>query len=278
MRGLLREMLQLTERRRPFAVCTVVDTEGSVPGKLGATMVVTTDGAARGTVGGAGLEENVKAAAVEALRTGKGSLRHFDLAKWKEGGLNSICGGSVEVSILVHRPLPHLLLFGGGHCAKALADIAPTLEWDVTIVDARDEYANAARFPGAFQTIAADPSSWVRTVELSDYSHAYLLGHSWETDVGILSGLLPRFSGFVGAIGSEAKRHHMTEELRRRGLPDRLIARVVCPIGRDIGAESPEEIAVAVAAEVVATLREPAPPPATSVTVRGSRRDVAGPS
>ncbi|MBI2077144.1 MAG: XdhC family protein [Euryarchaeota archaeon] len=257
MRGLLREMLHLTERRRPFAVCTVVETEGSVPGKLGSTMVVTEDGTARGTVGGAGLEDKVKAAALEALRSGQGGVRHFDLAKWKPGGLNSICGGSVDVSVLVHRPLPHLLLFGGGHCGKALSDIAPTLDWDVTLVDARAEYANRERFPNAVAAVAAPPAAWAKEADLSDYSHAYLLGHSWELDVEILAALLPRFPGFVGAIGSAAKRHHIESELRKRGIPDRHIDRIVCPIGAPVGAESPEEIAVAVAAEIVGTLKRP---------------------
>src|SRR5688572_17575132 len=157
MRALFREMLALTERRQPFVVCTVVDTEGSVPGKIGSTMVVTADGKTRGTVGGAGLEEKVKAAALEALRGAKGGVRHYDLANWKPQGLNSVCGGSVDVSILVHRPVPHLLLFGGGHCGKALAQLADIVEWDVTVVDAREEYANHERFPNALKVHAGDP-------------------------------------------------------------------------------------------------------------------------
>src|SRR5688572_8144502 len=137
MRAMLREMLQLTERRAPFAVCTVVQTEGSVPGKVGSVMIVTRDGTARGTVGGAGLEEKVKAAARAALASGTGGLETFDLAKWKPDGLNSICGGTVTVSIIVHRPLPHILIYGGGHCGKALADMAAVLDWDVTVIDPR---------------------------------------------------------------------------------------------------------------------------------------------
>lgn len=255
MRALLREMLNLTERRRPFAVCTVVDGLGSIPGKIGSTMVVTPDGRTRGTVGGAGLEEKTKALALDALRSGRGGLHHFDLAKWKPGGLNSICGGSVDISILVHRPLPHLLLYGGGHCGKALADIAATLDWDVTVVDRRTEYANPERFPHAVGTHAADPPGWTRAADLASFTHAYLLGHSWEIDAAILAELLPRFSGFVGAIGSEAKRRTLVRELRVRGLSDTDVARIVCPIGVDIPAEAPEEIAVAVAAEIIGTLK-----------------------
>lgn len=255
MRALLREMLSLTERRHPFAVCTVVDAEGSVPGKVGATMIVTPEGRTRGTVGGAGLEEKTKAAAREALRSGKGGLHRFDLAKWKPGGLNSICGGTVTISVLVHRALPHLLIYGGGHCGKALADLAQTLDWDTTVVDVRSEFAHPERFPHSVGVHPTDPATWTRTADLNSYSHAYVLGHSWEIDVKILAELLPRFSGFVGAIGSEAKRHHLLAELRTRGVPAQLLERIVCPIGTEIGAESPEEIAVAIAGEIISTLK-----------------------
>lgn len=264
LRALLREMLALTERREPYAVCTVVGAAGSVPGKVGSTMLVTPAGRTRGTVGGAGLEEKVKKLALESLATGKSGLHHFDLAKWKPGGLNSVCGGSVEISVQVHRALPHLLLFGGGHCGKALADLSANLDWDVTIVDARSEYANEERFPEAVGAHAMDPAEWTRTADLSAYTHAYLLGHSWELDTKILSELLPRFRGVVGLIGSEAKRTRMMEDLAKAGIAPALLDRVVCPIGVSIGAEAPEEIAVAVAAEVISTLRRSGGAPAES--------------
>lgn len=256
MRALWREMLTLSERRRPFVVCTVVDAEGSVPGKVGATMIVTPDGRNRGTVGGAGLEEKTKRLALEALRTGRSGLHHFDLARWKEGGLNSVCGGSVDISLLVHRPVPHLLLFGGGHCGKALADLCASLEWDVTVVDVRPEYANRERFPDATDVHAEAPADWARRADLAGYTHAYLLGHSWELDVDVLEALLRRYEGNVGVIGSEAKRRSLVDRLRQRGIDEAHLDRIACPIGVPIGAESPEEIAVAIAAEVIATLKK----------------------
>lgn len=256
MRGLWREMLSLAERRRPFAVCTVVHADGSVPGKVGSTMIVTPDGTTRGTVGGAGLEDRVRRAAAEALAGGgKGELLHYDLANWKEGGINSVCGGSVDVSVLVHRPVPHLLLVGGGHCAKALAAIADALEWDLTVVDARPEYADRERFPAAAEVVAAEPGAWLRETDLAPYTHAYLLGHSWESDTDALVELAPRFPRLLGIIGSAAKKRKMFEAARRRGVAQARLDRVVIPIGLDIGAESPEEIAVSVAAEVINSLK-----------------------
>lgn len=250
-------MLSLAERRQAFAVCTVVEAAGSVPGKVGSTMVVTASGAAKGTVGGAGLEEKVKALAIAALHNGgKGGLHHFDLANWKPEGLNSVCGGSVEVSVLVHRPLPHILVYGGGHCGKALADVAATMDWDVTVVDPRPEYAGRERFPHA-QAVAApaDPAAWTRAADLAPFSHAYVLGHSHEVDAAILAALLPRFEGVVGVIGSQAKKRSLFERLRQAGVPQARLDRVVMPIGTPIGAEAPEEIAVAVAAEIITTLK-----------------------
>jgi xanthine dehydrogenase accessory factor len=249
-------MLSLAERRRPFAVATVVDAEGSVPGKIGATMIVTDDGRAEGTVGGAGLEEKVKELCLAAIASGRGGLHAFDLAAWKPEGLDSVCGGTVHIAIQAYPPLPHLLLFGGGHCGKALADIAAPLDWDVTVVDGRAEFADAARFPQGTQSVVEDPAAFAATADLSDYSHAFLLGHAHDLDARTLKALLPRFGGFVGAIGSKAKWTHFRQRLLSWGVDERRVDAVVCPIGAPIGADTPEEIAVAVAAQVIESMKK----------------------
>src|SRR5258706_12469188 len=115
--GIQREILRLTETRIPFALCTVVEVKGSVPGKLGAQMIVRADGSQMGTVGGAGLEEKVKAAAREAMKTRKGGTQAYDLMRRKPGGLDSVCGGTVSVFVEPILPKPHALLCGGGHFA-----------------------------------------------------------------------------------------------------------------------------------------------------------------
>lgn len=252
--SLLREAADLSERGVPSALAVVVATTGSVPGKVGAAMLVTLDGASRGTVGGAGLEEKVKALCREAIRAGKGGVRSFDLARWKEGGLDSVCGGTVEVAIHVLQPVPHLLLVGGGHCSLALARVLDLLEWGYTVVDSRPAFADPERFPRARAVHAARPADLVRAEEdLSRFSHAYLLGHSHEEDGDALVELLSRgYSGVVGVIGSRSKLHAFRERGVARGLSVQAFERVRCPIGVDVGATTPEEIAVAVAAEVVA--------------------------
>lgn len=256
MRSRIRDILELYDRRQPFVVCTVVDAHGSVPGKIGATMIVTASGHLRGTVGGAGLEENVRDLALHALRSGaKGRVHRFDLANWKPGGLDSVCGGTVDVSIMVHRPLPHILILGGGHCGLALAELAATMDWDVTVVDPREEFATKQRFPYAVATHAQEPSEWIEGHPLEEFSHAYVLGHSHDVDTAALAALLPRFTGHVGLIGSLAKRQSIVDRLRTQGIADQALTRVQCPVGVDVGAETPAEIAVAIAAEIISTLK-----------------------
>jgi len=134
--------------------------------------------------------------------------------------------------------------------------VAATLDWDVTVVDPRPDYAARERFPHTHDVAAvADPAAWTRSADLSSYTHAYVLGHSHEVDASILAALLPQFDGVVGVIGSQAKKRSLFERLRRAGVPQTRLDRVVMPIGTPIGAEAPEEIAVAVAAEIITTLK-----------------------
>ncbi|MHB8606304.1 MAG: XdhC family protein [Thermoplasmatota archaeon] len=255
MKRILAEMQRLYDARVAFVECRVVDAVGSVPGKLGATMLVPERGAIVGTVGGAGLEEKVKTLARAALAGGKGGVHEFTLANWREGGLDAVCGGTVKVALTVHRAMPHLLLLGGGHVAKALADQCDLLEWSYTVADSRAEFANAERFPRADATVAQPLDKWLSAADLARFSHAFILGHDHKLDVEALEALLPRFAGHVGVIGSKAKHTSIVERLRKRGLDDARIARIHTPIGLDIGAETPEEIAVAVVAEIMGTSR-----------------------
>ena len=268
--SLLRTAAELAERGVACAIATVVSATGSVPGKVGATMLVTVDGTSRGTVGGAGLEERVKKLCVEALRTGQGGVHTFDLARWKENGLDSLCGGTVEVAIALVHPTPHLLLIGAGHCSRALAQLCDVLEWGYTIVDSRAEYATIDAYPTAREVACGSTAGYIDGHEdLTRFTHAYIMGHSHEEDAEALLALLSRgFPGIIGVIGSKSKMHAFRARAAERALD---ASRVRCPIGLDIGARTPPEIAVAVAAEVLRDLREPT----QDHSIRSSRAETA---
>ena len=250
-RRLTREALRLMELHQAFVRATVVRTTGSVPGKLGASMIVRTDGSFVGTVGGAALEERVKELAERALRDRTGDLHHFDLQAWKPGGLPSLCGGAVDIAIEYVAARPNLLLWGGGHVAHALAALLPTLEYDYSVADDRPEWVGAERFPSAERREVLAPADLWRTFEPSSFTHLYLLGYDAQKDLEVLHGALERFPNAIGLIASAAKREHMYATLRARGVAREAIARIHSPVGLDIGAQSPAEIAVAIVAEIV---------------------------
>jgi xanthine dehydrogenase accessory factor len=255
--SVLREAADLSERGVPCALATVVTATGSVPGKVGATMLVTVDGTSKGTVGGAGLEERVKALCREAIQRGSGGVHSFDLANWKPRGLDSVCGGTVTISIHVVQATPHLLLIGGGHCSLALARIADVLDWSHSVVDSRPGYADAERFPHARALATEAPADFLAHVEdLSRFSHVYIMGHSHAEDGEALVALLSRdYAGTLGVIGSRAKMRAFQTRAAEKGIPASAFDRVRSPIGVDVGAQTPAEIAVAVAAEIIADVR-----------------------
>lgn len=256
-RTLTRLALRLLEERVPFARATVVRTEGSVPGKRGASMIVTPTGDAFGTVGGAALEERVKEAAAAALQSRRGDLFHYDLRAWSPGGLPSLCGGSVDIAVEYVAARPNLLLWGGGHVAHAVARLLPTLEYDYSVADDRADWVTLERFPGAEHREVVDPVRLWDRFEPARFSHLYLLGYDATKDTEVLASSLGRFTGHIGLIASRPKRTRILAELRRRGLPEREIRRIRSPIGVPIAAESPAELAVSIAAEIIQDLHAP---------------------
>ena len=258
---LLRRMVELLDRRIPFAVATVVSARGSVPGKLGARMIVLEDGTQEGTVGGAGLEERVKALATRAIQDHRSGTHHFELARQKPDGLDSVCGGGVEVFVEYMAPRPHLLICGGGHVGLALATLSDQLDYSYSIADVRPEFATAERFPGARGRHSGTPEDLLREVDLSRFSHLLVVGHEHSVDSHLVASALESgFSGYIGVIGSRNKRREFRERCQERGISSETFEkRVTCPIGLPIGAETPDEIAVAVMAEVIRGYRETTP-------------------
>ncbi len=255
---LLAQAAQLLSHGQPLAMATVLRVEGSVPGKQGAKMLVLEDGSTKGTIGGAGLEEIVKAHAREVLSTHTSRSERFDLSRWKEGGLDSLCGGSVTVVIEYLRPPPRLLMIGGGHVARAVADQCDLLGLGYGVIDDRPEFASAERFPKAQVLMTSEPAAALRTLsarELRGFSDALLLGYSYHVDVAALDVLLERFPGIIGVIGSRTKWTAMCKILRANGHPPERLEGVHCPVGLSIGANSVPEIAISIVSQIIASDR-----------------------
>jgi xanthine dehydrogenase accessory factor len=251
---MLREALRLWEAHQPFVTATVVRAVGSVPGKVGATMILRSDGSTVGTVGGAALEERVKELARTALQDHRSDLHHFELQTGRPGGLPSLCGGAVDVAVEYVRVRPQLMIWGGGHVARAFADLLPALEIDFSVSDDRPEWVGPDRFPSALRREVVAPEELWERCDPAEYSHLYVLGYDAGKDLELLQASAGRFTGFVGLIASRTKRERMFRSLRERGVPRSWIERIRSPVGIAIGAESPAEIAVSMAAELIRDL------------------------
>lgn len=254
-RRIAREALRLMDAHLDFVRATVVDMVGSVPAKTGSSMLLRPDGSFLGTVGGAALEEQVKEICRRSLSDRASALHTFDLAKWRDGGLPSLCGGRVTIAIEFVPARPNLLLWGGGHVAQSLATILPTLEYDYSVADDRPDWVGADRFPHADRREVVRPAELWERFEPAAFTHLYILGYDAILDTEVLASALERFPNVIGFIASETKRAHVYAELRRRGASDASIARIRSPVGLAIGAQSPSEIAVAIAAELIEGMR-----------------------
>ena len=259
--------------RRRVVVASVVQTSGSVPGKVGARLAVaeSTDGF-HGTIGGAGLELKVLNRCMEILENyfePFGEVQTFGLNKGAKGyevqPLDSLCGGRVTVSIELIIPPPHVLMMGGGHCANSLAKTINSLNWHHSVTDSREEYCNVEAFPKASELIHSSVSEFLNKenhASINRFSDILLLGHDWSEDQERLLGLLklcqnndskldgktfPR----IGVIGSRSKWQSFCKAAIKDGVNSQILEQVICPIGINIGAESPEEIAIAVTAQIL---------------------------
>lgn len=245
----------------PCALCTVIEAAGSSPRKAGAHMLVIPSlgspdqpPAIIGTIGGGAIEHEVITEALNALRDGipKTVARHLTQE------LGMCCGGRMAVFIEPQCYAPPLWLFGAGHVAAPLSQVAALAGFSVTVIDARPDQAHPARFPAAHQVLCEPPllalDHLLRDRDPSQV-FALVLTHDHALDEAIVSRLLPLPLRYLGVIGSIRKREKFKQRLRADGAADADIDRLRAPIGLNIGAITPAEIAVSVVAELILTRR-----------------------
>lgn len=262
-------VIDQVKKGQRIAIATVINAKGSVPGKPGARLALNSKGDSFGTVGGAGLElkiqknlEKLLNDKTDSRRKKGGLIETFQLYKDAKGkevtALDSLCGGRVTVSMEVIEPMPHILIAGGGHVGKSVAIVADSLGWNYSVFDVRKDYSNNEKYPLAVETITSSVKLFLdseNSESIKRFSDILLLGHDWAVDQELLLGLLkikgeenrPR----IGAIGSKSKWSSFRNEALENGIKESWFNSARCPIGLEIGAETPEEIGLAVCAEIL---------------------------
>lgn len=249
---ILRAAVAALDRGEGFALVTVLEVEGSSPASPGQKMIVRPGGATQGTVGGGAVERLAQEEALTRLASGRGGVRSFDLDPDADDGIGSLCGGMVLMSFEIFAPARRLLLFGAGHVALAFARLCAQLGWAHAVVDGRHELLSSERFPAASARVENDPGEFAAREDLAGYSHLVIFTHDHLLDGAILRAIAPRgYPGYVGMIGSARKWAETRRALETEGIPRPWLDSVHCPIGLSIGSRTPEEIAVAIAAEMI---------------------------
>src|SRR6201986_2910442 len=224
------------ERGEPAALVTIVSTTGSTPQRVGAKMLVFGDGKTVGTIGGGCYENDAFWKAREAISARKPQLVHYELSDdfAQETGL--ICGGQMDVYIEPIEPSPELYIVGAGHVGFHLARIAQEVGFRVHVVDDREKFANAERFPSAVEIVVDDIPAWIARTPIPAHAYVVIVTRGHTNDLEAVRARGPGDLRYMGLIGSRAKVAKIYDELSAARMPAETLARVHAPIGLDIGA------------------------------------------
>jgi len=249
------EIVKLRREGRRGAAATIVNVRGSVPSFETAKMLVRDDGSILGTIGGGCVEAEVWQAAREVMESEKPRSLTFNLNQNPKFDTGLVCGGTLDIFIEPILPPALLYIFGAGHISVNLYKIANNAGFDVTVVDDRETYANRERFPQACEVIAEDFDQAMRRLTPSESSYIVIVTRGHRDDMRVLRWAVQTRAKYIGMIGSKRKTIAIFRELTSEGIPAAMFERVHAPIGLDIGAVTPEEIAVAITAELIAARR-----------------------
>jgi xanthine dehydrogenase accessory factor len=240
------------ERGEQAALVTIVSTTGSTPQRIGAKMLVYADGRTVGTIGGGCYENDAFWKAREAIGNRRPRMVHYELSDdfAQETGL--ICGGQMDVYIEPIEPSPELYVVGAGHVGFHLARLAHEVGFRVHVVDDREKFANRERFPDAVEIVVDDIAAWIARASLPPHAYAVIVTRGHTNDLEAMRALAPRELRYLGLIGSRAKVARIYDALVSDRMAPELLERVHAPIGLDIGAVTPQEIAVSILAELIA--------------------------
>ena len=257
MRGILEELLAAIDDRRPVVLATVVDTSRSVPRRAGSKMLVHADGTISGTIGGGEMEARAIAEALDALVVGRPRRVNYSLLDPSTGD-PGVCGGDVEMYLEPYMPQTTIFVVGLGHVGRAVVELATWLGYRVVAWDDRPDVGSdiAVSSSGAVSTsgvstLGGSITEALAVEPIDEHCRIVMVTRNVALDVEVLPALLATPAPYIGLMGSERRWKTTQSKLREIGVGDADLARIVAPIGIEISAETPSEIAVSIMAEVI---------------------------
>lgn len=249
------ELVRLRRLGQKCALATIVEVRGSIPSYQSAKLLVREDGSMTGTIGGGCVEAEVWNAAREVLATEKPRQLSFNLGQDAAYDNGLICGGQLQIYVEPVLPVPRAFIFGGGHISKSLSKVASLAGFDTVVIDDRDTFANRERFPEAAEVHAAEYEEVFPRLGITENSYLIVVTRGHRDDMRVLRLALGAQTRYVAMIGSKRKVIGVIKELEKEGIPRQAFERIHAPMGLEIGAVTPEEIAISVVAEMIAVRR-----------------------
>jgi|SRR5690348_8343514 len=255
---LFEEIVRMRREGRRGALATIVHTNGSIPSYESSRMLVREDGSIAGTIGGGCVEADVWAAAKDVIVSELPRKMTFNLNNEAAYDSGLICGGTLEIFVEPILPQPKLYLFGGGHVSTALARVAHLAGFAIGVIDDRASFANAERFPMASDIFTTYEDAFAQ-LKPNAMTYLAIITRGHKDDMRVLEWAVGTEARYIGMIGSKRKVLSVYKALGKNGIPMEKFDRVYAPVGLEIGALTPEEIAVSVTAELIAIRRNASP-------------------
>ena len=251
------EIIRLRKLGQKCALATIVQVRGSIPSFESAKLLVREDGSMLGTIGGGCVEAEVWNAARDVIETEKPRHLNFSLGQDAAYDNGLICGGQLNVFVEPVVPQPTAIIFGAGHISKSLSKVATLAGFRTVVVDDREQFANRERFPEADEVHAGEYEQVFPELIVNETSYVVIVTRGHRDDMRVLRWAVGTTARYIAMIGSKRKVISVIKELEKEGIPAAAFERIFAPMGFEIGAVTPEEIAVSVVAEMIAMRRNP---------------------
>jgi len=251
------EVVRLRRLGQKCALATIVQVNGSIPSYESAKLLVREDGSMLGTIGGGCVEAEVWNVARDVMQNERPRHMNFSLGQDAAYDNGLICGGQLSVFIEPVVPQPRLYVFGAGHISKSISKIATLAGFATVIVDNREAFANVERFPEADEVFAEEYEDVFPKLPIRDTSYLVIVTRGHRDDMRVMRWAVGTNAKYIAMIGSKRKVIGVVKELEKEGIPREAFERAFAPMGLDIGAITPEEIAVSIVAEMIAMRRAP---------------------
>jgi xanthine dehydrogenase accessory factor len=254
MLDIYQELANIAVKGERAVLATVTSSQGSAPRKTGTKMLIKRDGTLVGSIGGGNVELAVQEKALEVMKSGEAQMAHFDLSGNGEEAW-MVCGGQMDVFLEPIMPAETLYLFGAGHISQSTVAMAKMLGLRVVVIDPRPQYTNVDRFPGADLLVVEDYDKAFSELNVDENSYIVIYTPGHVSDEKCLRFAVGTAAKYVGMIGSKNKVKDVKERLRKKGVSQQQLEEVHAPIGLEINAQTPEEIAISILAEIIKVRR-----------------------